>query len=194
MTTLVTGRTKLWLITLAITGVAASGHATLLQDRGIFLAGPFSTPDIHQPPSASAEAVFLAGSTANAPLFLNELVVAPDGSGCTFSNNGWVNGSFFTASAIKEGSSTLISWNLSGTDYALTFVSVNFNNDFYHVYNSSPSSRSEGQVVVTGNLREVISHVHFFGVSTAPDSASTLGLLGMAVSMLILFRRHLVRS
>jgi hypothetical protein len=194
ITTIVTGRTRMWLIAMAMVGAAATGKATLLQDRGIFLAGPFPTPDIHQPPSASAEAVFLAGSTANAPLFLNELVVASNGSSCTFSNNGWVDGSFFTASPIKGGSSTLISWDLSGTGYALTYVSVNFNNDFYHVYSSSPSFQSEGQVAVSGNLREVISHIHFFGVTTTPDSASTFGLLGISLSTLILFRRHFART
>jgi hypothetical protein len=187
---IVTGTTRIWLITMAIVGTAASGQATLLQDRGIFLAGPFSTPDIHQPPSASAEAVFVAGSVASAPLFLNELVVASNGSGCEFSNNGWVDGSYFTAHVARRGGTVWISWDFSGTSYALSYISVNFDNNFYHVYYSDPAFRSEGQVAVTGNLRDVISHIHFFGVSTVPDSGATIGLFGMSLGALAFFRRR----
>lgn len=189
MTGIVTGTIRMWLIAMAIVGATASGQATLLQDRGIFLAGPFPTPDIHQPPSASAEAVFLAGSVERAPLFLNELVVASNGSGYEFSNNGWVDGSYFTAQVAQSGKVVWISWDLIGTRYALSYISVNFDNSFYHVYNCDPSFRSEGQVAVTGNLRDVISHIHFFGVSTVPDSAATVILFGLSLGALAFFRR-----
>jgi VPDSG-CTERM motif len=185
-------RNRMWLLAIAMLAGHAPLHATSLRDKGIYLAGPFETPDIHQPPSASAEAVFLAGSTERAPLFLNELVVASDGSGCAFLNNGWVNDDAFTAHVADGGSTNWISWDLSGTGYALTYVSVNFDNNFYHVYSSDPLFRSEGQVAVTGNLRDVISHIHLFGVSSVPDSATTAVLLGISLAILISFRHHIV--
>jgi hypothetical protein len=179
----------IWLFAIAILACQVPLHATLLQDKGIYLAGPFETPDIHQPPSASEEAVFLAGSTERAPLFLNELVVASDGSGYQFSNNGWVNSNAFRASLAFEGSTVWISWDLSGTGYALTYVSVNFDNNFYHVYSCDTNFRSVGQVAVTGNLRDVISHIHFFGVSTVPDTSTTAFMLAISFGGLLIFRR-----
>jgi hypothetical protein len=137
--------------------------------------------------------VFVAGSRERAPLFLNELVVGPNDSHIEFSNNGWVNGSAFDVSVTNDGSVVWIGWDLSGTGYAMTYISVNFDNDFYHVYNSDPLSRSNGQVAVTGNLRDVISHIHFFGVSTVPDSATTIIMLGIGWGGLVLFRRHVLR-
>lgn len=88
------------------------------QDKGIYLAGPFGVPDITKPPGDSAEAVFLAGSVAHAPLYFNELVI--DGNGGQFSNNGWAAGSCFDVNIVDGGRSVRISWNLSGTPYALT--------------------------------------------------------------------------
>jgi hypothetical protein len=187
-----TGRMrKAWLAVIAVLTVHASVNATLLQDRGIFLAGPFETPDIHQPPGASAEAVFLAGPVSRAPLFLNELVVASNGSNCTFSNNGWVDGSFFTANIAQNGRMVRISWDLSGTSYALTYISVNFDNNFYHVYHGAkPLFQSEGQITVTGNLRDVISHIHFFGVSTVPDAGGTAAMLVAGLCSLFIVRHY----
>ena len=194
MTTfLVSRRNRIWLFAIGLLAACGSAHATLILDKGIYLAGPFEVPDINQPPSASGEAVFLAGAGERAPLFLNELVVASDGSHGSFSNNGWVN-SAFTANIDNRGNVVWINWDLSGSGYALTYISVNFDNNFYHVYSCNPSVRSEGQVSVTGNLRDVISHIHFFGISTVPDSASTALMLMIGVAGVIVFRRSVAKA
>ena len=88
---------------------ASAGAAVILIDKGIFLAGPFGVPDIHQPPSASTEAVFLSGSPATAPYYLNEFVLNSDASAGQFSNNGWVNGGAFNVSVIQDGTSCFLS-------------------------------------------------------------------------------------
>lgn len=163
----------------------------MMQDRGIFLAGPFPVPDITKPPGASAEAVFLAGSVAHAPLFFNELVI--DGLHGQFSNNGWVGSSPFTVNLVNGGTAVWISWDLSGTPYALTHISVNFDNNFYHVYWTSPSFTSEGAIEVTGNQRDVISHIHFFGVGRVPDAGQTGAMLSIALIGLIFVRRRYAR-
>ncbi len=163
----------------------------MLHDRGIFLAGPFPVPDITKPPAASPEAVFLSGSVANAPLFLNELVIT--GNGGQFSNNGWAASSCFDINVVNGGNAVWISWNLSGTPYSLTYVSVNFDNDFYHVYQTIPNFTSEGAVEVTGNLRDAISHIHFFGVGRVPEAGGTILLFSLALSGIVIFRRRLAR-
>ncbi|MBV9010412.1 MAG: hypothetical protein JO354_14805 [Verrucomicrobia bacterium] len=180
---------------LALISLPACGHLranTLLQDKGIFLAGPFPVPDIHQPPSASAEAVFLAGSVANAPLFFNQFLIdgaTPQGQ---FSNDGWVNGSAFHVDVINNGGSAWVSWDFSGTHYALTYISVNFDNTFYHVYGTDPLAKSEGAVFITGNNLDPISHIHFFGVSTVPESGSSAVMLLMAVLGVAMLHRRLL--
>jgi hypothetical protein len=163
----------------------------ILQDKGIYLAGPFPVPDITQPPGASAEAVFLAGSVAHAPLYFNELVIA--GNGGQFSNNGWVGSSPFNVSVVNGGRAVWISWDFSGTPYALTYVSVNFNNNFYHVYETSPRVASQGAVEVTGNLRDAMSHIHFFGIGRVPDAGATGSMFALALCVLGFFRRRFGR-
>jgi VPDSG-CTERM motif len=191
MTTFFAGRkNRLWLLAITLFTASAPAQATLIRDQGIYLAGPFDTPDIHQPPSASKEAVFLAGSTARAPLFLNECVVGASSLQATFSDNGFVNGSAFTAKATDDGANVRISWDLSGTHYAMKYISVNFDNNFYHVYAAEqPALSSEGQFLVTGNSRDTISYIHFFGVSTVPDSGTTAVMLAISVGAIILGRR-----
>src|SRR5438045_9335661 len=46
---------------------ASAGAHAILIDKGIFLAGPFGVHDIQQPPSASADAVFLSDVLETAP-------------------------------------------------------------------------------------------------------------------------------
>jgi hypothetical protein len=182
-------RVKATSVVLTLVALVTRAEGTLLQDKGIYLAGPFPTPDIHHPPSASAEAVFLAGSTANAPYFLNELIVSPNGSQLWFSDNGWLSGNAFAGTLWEAGSSVSLAWNLAGSGFAITYISVNFNNNFYHVYSVSPSLRSDGQISVTGNLRDVISHIHFFGVRTVPETGMTAVLLLLGLSGLAVCRR-----
>jgi hypothetical protein len=174
--------TRLWLIPTSIFVAQATSEATVLQDKGIYLAGPFETPDIHKPPGASAEAVFLSGSSQTAPFFLNELIVSADGAQAAFSNNGWVTGSLFTVSVVEEGRSMSLAWDLAGSGYAMTYISVNFDNDFYHVYGMKPAFRSDGQILVSGNLRDVISHIHFFGVRTVPETGTSAMMLLISLS------------
>jgi hypothetical protein len=184
--------TRFAVLTLVCLLAATHARATMmLHDRGIFLAGPFPVPDITKAPSASPEAVFLAGSVANAPLFLNELVIA--GNTGQFSNNGWAPSSCFDVNVVNGGAAVWISWNLTGTPYSLTHVSVNFDNNFYHVYQTSPNFSSEGSVEVTGNLRDAISHIHFFGVGRVPDAGGTIVAFSLSLAGILLFRRRLGR-
>ena len=163
---------------------------TLLNDKGIFLEGPFPVPDITQPPGASAEGVFLAGSAANAPLFFNQLLIDGAAQQGVFSNDGWVSGSAFHIDVANNGSSVWVSWDLSGTHYALTYICVNFDNTFYHVYGTNPLTKSDGAVLVTGNMLDPISRIHFFGVSTVPENGSTgLMLLAATAVVLLMYQR-----
>src|SRR5438067_12149911 len=128
---------------------ASAGAAVILIDKGIFLAGPFGVPDIHQPPSASAEAIFLSGSPSTAPYYLNEFVLKSDASAGRFSNNGWVKSAAFNVSIIQNGTSSALSWDLSNTHFTVGYLSINFDNCFYHVYQIDGSVTLSTQVDVT---------------------------------------------
>jgi len=169
----------------------ASAHAAvILIDKGIFLAGPFGVPDIHQPPSASAEAVFLSGSIATAPHYLNEFVLNSDASAGQFSNNGWVTGGAFNVSVIQNGASSSLSWDLSNTHFTVGYLSINFDNSFYHVYQIDDAVTLTTQVKVTGNLRDQISHIRFFG-HRVPESGTSGVFLVVALAAIGLTRRLL---
>jgi hypothetical protein len=168
--------------------VAGLKATPILKDRGIYLAGPFAEPDITKPPSASAEAVFVAGAHRAAPFFLNDLVIATPGRDGDFSNNGWVNGSAFSVAVSRTADVCWLTWNLRGTGYALTDISVNFDNIFYHLYGTQPSFRSTGVVEVTGNMLDPISHIHFFGIRTVPEGGTTGALLVLALAFVTLLR------
>jgi hypothetical protein len=174
---------KAWIWAFVLFATGGSLRAAQLQDIGIYQAGPFPVPDITKPPSASAEAVFLAGSTQHAPFYLNEFVVNSSNSG-QWSNNGWVGGQAFDPTVTSNGSQIWIQWNLSGTGYALTFISVNFDNDFYHVYRADRLANSDGIIAVTGNQRDMISRIRVFGVRTVPEGATTVGMLVMGLASL----------
>ena len=157
-----------------LTGIATL-NAAPLRDKGIYAAGPFDTPDITKPPEACAEAVFVAGSVEHAPFYLNELGM--DGGGAQFTNNGWVSSAAFTVNVVNGGTGLSIAWDLSGTGYSLTYVSVNFDNNFYHVYSAERLLKSDGTIAITGNQRDAISHVRFFGIRTVPEHGATGGML-----------------
>jgi hypothetical protein len=162
----------------------------ILIDKGIFLAGPFGVPDIHKPPWASAEAVFLSGSSATAPYYLNEFVLNSDASAGQFSNNGSVNGGGFNVSIIQNGGSCFLSWNLSNTHFTVGYLSINFDNSFYHVYQIDDAVTLSTQVEVTGNSRDQISHVRFFGYRV-PESSTSGVFLVVALAAIGLTRRLL---
>ena len=160
---------------------AWAGATVILIDKGIFLAGPFAVPDIHQPPSASAEGVFLSGSIATAPHYLNEFVLNSDASVGQFSNNGWVSGGAFNVSVIQNGTSFSLSWDLSNTHFTVGYLSINFDNNFYHVYQIDDAVTLSTSVHVTGNLRDDIGHVRFFGYRVAePGSSGLFLVVGLA--------------
>lgn len=166
----------------------------ILHDKGIQMAGPFETPDVHHPPTASSEATFLAGSISTAPLYLNEFLLNSSGSGGLFSNNGWVNGDVFNVESMAGGRILSLTWDLSGTPYAITHISVNFDNNFYHVYTINSAQENHAALFLTGNQRDVVSHVRFFG-DRVPDIASTglllcVGLIGIAAFRLKVFSQH----
>ena len=167
---------------------ASAGAAVILMDKGIFLAGPFGVPDIHQPPWASGEAVFLSGSPATAPYYLNEFVLNSDASAGQFSNNGWVNGGAFNVSVIQDGTSCFLSWDLSNTHFTVGYLSINFDNPFYHVYQIDDGVTLSTQVEVTGNSRDQISHVRFFGYRV-PEPGTTGVFLVIALAAIGLTRR-----
>lgn len=178
---------KAWIWAFVLFATGGSLRAVQLQDVGIYQAGPFAVPDITKPPSASAEAVFLAGSTRHAPFYLNEFVVNGSNSG-QWSNNGWVGDQAFDLTVTSNGSRLWIQWDLSGTGYALTFISVNFDNNFYHVYRADRLANSDGIIAVTGNERDIISHIRVFGVRTVPESGATVGMLVMGLVSLSALR------
>jgi hypothetical protein len=169
---------------------ASAGAAVILIDKGIFLAGPFGVPDIHQPPSASAEAVFLSGSPATAPHYLNEFVLNSDASAGQFSNNGWVTGGAFNVSVIQNGTSCSLSWDLSNTHFMVGYLSINFDNNFYHVYQIDDAVTLSTQAEVTGNSRDQISRVRFFGYRV-PESSTSGVFLVVALAAIGLTRRLL---
>ena len=169
---------------------ASAGANAILIDKGIFLAGPFGVPDIHQPPWASAEAVFLSGSPATAPHYLNEFVLNSDASTGQFSNNGWVNGGAFNVSVVQNGKSFSLSWDLSNTRFTVGYLSINFDNNFYHVYQIDDAVTLSTQVKVTGNLRDQISHIRFFG-ERVPESGTSGVFLVIALAAIVLTRRLL---
>ena len=169
---------------------ASAGAAVILMDKGIFLAGPFGVPDIHQPPWASGEAVFLSGSPATAPYYLNEFVLNSDASAGQFSNNGWVNGGAFNVSVTQNGTSFSLSWHLSNTHFTAAYLSINFDNIFYHVYQTDDAVTLSTQVEVTGNLRDQISHIRFFG-HRVPESGTSGMFLVVALASIVLTRRLL---
>ena len=169
---------------------ASAGAVVILIDKGIFLAGPFGVPDIHQPPSASTEAVFLSGSPATAPYYLNEFVLNSDASAVQFSNNGWVNGGAFNVSVIQKGASCFLSWDLTNTHFTVRYLSINFDNPFYHVYQIDDAVTLSTEAKVTGNLRDQISHVRFFGYRV-PESGTTGVFLVVALAAIGLTRRLL---
>ena len=178
----------IFLVTFAL--YASAGAAVISIDKGIFLVGPFGVPDIHQPPSASAEAVFLSGSPATAPYYLNEFVLNSDASAGQFSNNGWVNGGAFNVSVIQKGASCFLSWDLSNTHFTVGYLSINFDNSFYHVYQIDDAVTLSTQVGVTGNSRDQISHVGFFGYRV-PESGTAGVFLVVALAAIGLTRRLL---
>ncbi|PZR75412.1 MAG: hypothetical protein DLM52_07740 [Chthoniobacterales bacterium] len=160
-----------------------------MYDKGIYMAGPFATPDITKPPQACAEAVFLTGSVEHAPFYLNELLL--DRNSRQLSNNGWASGDVLSALIINGGTSISLSWDLTGTGYALTYVSVNFDNNFYHVYSADRLLKSGGTIPITGNLRDPITYVRFWGIRTVPESGATAGLLGLGIAALGFLRWRL---
>lgn len=168
----------------------ASAGAVLIVDKGIFLAGPFGVPNIHQPPSASAEAIFLSGSPSTAPYYLNEFVLNSDASAGQFSNNGWVKGGAFNVNIIQNGTSFSVSWDLSNTHFTVGYLSINFDNPFYHVYEIDDAVTLSTRVKVTGNLRDQISYIRFFGYPV-PESGTGGVLLLVAVGAIGLVRRLL---
>jgi hypothetical protein len=169
---------------------ASAGAVVIVIDKGIFLAGPFGIPDIHQPPSASAEAVFLSGSPSRAPYYLNEFVLNDDGSTGQLSNNGWVKGAAFNVTVIENGTSSSVSWDLSNTHFTVGYLSINFNNLFYHVYQIDDAATLSTQVKVTGDLRDQISYIRFFGYRV-PESNTSGVLLVLALAVIGLTRRLL---
>src|SRR5207248_9386197 len=116
---------------------------------------------IHHQPSASAEAVFLSGSAATAPYYLNEFVLNSDGSAGQFSNNGWVNGGAFNVSVIQDGTSCFLSWDLSNTHFTVGYLSINLDNPFYHVYQFDDGVTLSTQLELIGNSRYYILSVVF---------------------------------
>jgi hypothetical protein len=169
---------------------ASAGAVVIVIDKGIFLAGPFGVPDIHRPPSASAEAVFLSGSPSTAPYYLNEFVLNSNASAGQFSNNGWVNGGAFNVSIIQSGTSFSLSWDLSNTHFTVDYLSINFDNPFYHVYQMDDALTLSTPVKVTGNLRDQISHIRFFGYRV-PESSPSWVFLVVALAAIGLTRRLL---
>lgn len=157
----------------------------IVTDKGISLAGPFDIPDISQPPTSSAEATFLSGSLSRAPWYLNEIVVSVNGNDGAFSDNGLVKSDFFTVSFIHSGSDLLLSWDLTNTGYAVSYISVNFDNAFYHVYEVNDALASGIPITVTGNLRDTISHVHLFGYRV-PESGMTASMLALGLAAIYL--------
>lgn len=178
-----------WLFIIILVMGNASLSATPLRDKGIYVAGPFGTPDISKPPNACAEAVFLAGSVEQTPFYLNELVVTGDDG--QFTNNGWVGGDAFAMRLTNGGTSLSIDWDLTGTGYALTYVSVNFDNNFYHVYAADRFLKSDGAMPITGNQRDVISRVRFFGIRTVPENGATAGMFCLGLGAIGLLQRRL---
>ena len=169
---------------------ASAGAVVIVIDKGIFLAGPFGVPNIHQPPSASAEAVFLSGSPSTAPYYLNEFVLNSDASAGQFSNNGWVKGGAFNVNIIQNGTSFSVSWDLSNTHFTVGYLSINFDNPFYHVYEIDDAVTLSTRLKVTGNLRDQISYIRFFGYRV-PESGSGAVLLVVALGAIGLVRRLL---
>src|SRR5437588_9935605 len=180
---------RCWVASLGATFAlcGSAGAAVILIDKGIFLAGPFGVPDIHQPPSASAEAVFLSGSPATAPYYLNEFVLNSDVSAGQFRNNGWVNGGAFNVSVIQDGTSFSLSWDLTNTHFTVRYLSINFDNPFYHVYQIDDAVTLSTPVKVTGNLRDQISYIRFFGYRV-PESSTSGVLLVVALAAIGLTR------
>jgi hypothetical protein len=167
---------------------ASAGAVVIVIDKGIFLAGPFGVPDIHQPPSASAEAVFLSGSPGTAPYYLNEFVPSSDASAGQFSDNGWVKGGAFKVNTIQNGTSFSVSWDLSNTHFTVGYLSINFDNPFYHVYEIDDGVTLSARVKVTGNLRDQISYIRFFGYPV-PESGTAGMSLFVALAAIGLVRR-----
>ena len=181
--------TSAWFFIIVLLLGSASTRATALRDKGIYVAGPFGTPDISKPPEACPEGVFLAGSVEHAPFYLNELEMG--GEGEQFSNNGWVGADPFAVRVIAGRTSLSISWNLTGTGFALTHVSVNFDNNFYHLYETDRILKSDGALTITGNQRDAISHVRFFGIRTVPENGATAGMLCLSLAAIALLQRRL---
>lgn len=178
-------------IFLAIFGFGSPAEAIpILIDKGIFLAGPFGVPDIHQPPSASDEAVFLSGSPKTAPHYLNEFVLNSDGSAGQFSDNGWVNGSAFSVNIVQQGASLTLWWDMSNTRFTVGYLSINFDNNFYHVYQIDDAATLSLRVPVTGNARDKISHIRFFG-DRVPEPGSSALFLAVGLAAIALARRLL---
>ncbi len=153
----------------------------IVVDKGIELAGPFDVPDIRQPPTSSAEATFLSESLSRAPWYLNEMVVNINGTEGAFSNNGLVNSDFFTASVIRSGAELLLWWDITNTGYAVSYISVNFDNNFYHVYLVNDAPTSGTSITVTGNRRDRISHIRMFGYHV-PETGMTGSMLTLGLA------------
>lgn len=153
------------------------------------MGGPFAVPDIHTPPDASSEAVFLSGSVDSAPLYLNEFVLSRNGRSGNFIDLGWVDGSGFDCQLVENGVYAEFAWDLSGTGFAVSHISVNFDNNFYHVYEVNNAVRYFRPVTLTGNGRDVITHIRVFGYSV-PDSDRSVFLLAISFSVIVAFSRR----
>ncbi len=101
-----------------------------------------------------------------------------------------MNGDAFTIEPVAGGAILSMTWDLTDTSYAITHVSVNFDNNFYHLYTINTAQDGDSAIFLTGNQLDTISHVRFFGVRV-PDGGTSGLLLGISMIGIVALRRKL---
>ena len=88
---------------------------------------------------------------------------------------------------IQHGASLSLAWDLSKTGFSVGYLSVNFDNGFYHVYQTDDTATAFTRVHVTGNLRDDIAHIRFFG-DRVPEPGSNVLFPAVGLTAIVLAR------
>lgn len=174
---------KYLLMALALIAFAVPSRANLIDLGQLSLTSVLGNP--------AAEQAFIEmnqGLAAGSLDYLNKFDV-----GTGFDNGGAVASSHFTATLMNGGADATITWDLALTGFQLSYVLVKDGREggggpfLYHLYGVTLDQvfNSNGGQFVTINGRKGISHISFFGnpgAPSVPDSASTVALLGLALT------------
>jgi hypothetical protein len=176
-------------------------QATLIFQRGGYT-GRGSDPLAPEMNPPHPGILNLSGSgTLGPPTFLAALGNPTPNSNLPFPVSGAVDNSLF--SVTPSGTSVIVSWDLTGTDYTLGFALLE--TDFLSggkpvhtlanrlVYGSNQPLEKQGtQYLYNGRIFGPVSHVSFYGVKGQfhlPETADTLWLLVIGTISVFLFRR-----